>query len=101
MFLLPDPAWSPGLTRKAWVPISSAGVGKPEPLENRKIPGGNLLAIRDLIEAVEKDRQPLASIYDGRLAVEMIAAAFESQRLGTRVSLPLANRQNPLAKLSP
>ena len=100
MFLLADPAWSPGLTRKQWVPISSAGVGKPEPLEDRKIGGANLLAVRDLIEAVEKDRQPLASIYDGRQAVEMIAAVFESQRLGTPVSLPLATRQNPLTKLS-
>ena len=60
----------------------------------------NLLAIRDLIEAVEKDRQSLASIYDGRLAIEMVAAAFESQRLGALVSLPLANRQNPLTMLA-
>jgi predicted dehydrogenase len=99
VFLLDDPAWSPGLTGKKWVPVSSAGLGQPEPLEDRKLPGGNLLAVRDLIEAVRQDRQPLASIYDARLAVEMIVAVFESQRLGTPVRFPLANRQNPLVKL--
>ncbi len=31
-YFLPDPTWSPGRSGKQWQPISSAGVGKPEPL---------------------------------------------------------------------
>jgi predicted dehydrogenase len=99
VYLLPDPTWAPGHSRKAWVPVSSAGVGKPEPLANGKLAGGNVLAVRDLIEAVEKDRQPLASIYDGRTATDMIVAVFESQRVGAAVPLPLKNRQSPLAQI--
>ena len=38
---------------------------------------------------------PVPSGEDGRAALEMIMAVHESQRLGTRVSLPLANRENP------
>jgi len=99
MHFLPDPGWSPGRTGKQWVPVSSAGVGQPEPLENRKLDGGNLLAVRDLLAAIEEDRQPLAGLYDARTATEMIVAVFESQRLGAPVAFPLANRQNPLAML--
>jgi predicted dehydrogenase len=99
MYYLPDPSWPSGRNQAAWLPVSSAGVNKPEPLENRKLEGGNVLAIQDLIAAVEEDRQPLSSIYEARVATEMIVAVFESQRLGSPVTLPLANRQNPLARL--
>jgi len=36
--------------------------------------------IKDLIEAIEQDRQPLGSMYDGRAALEMILATYESHR---------------------
>jgi predicted dehydrogenase len=98
-YLLADSTWAPGRTGKRWIPISSAGVGKPEPLVNRGLAGGNLLAVRDLIEAVEKDRDPAASMYEARTATEMIVAVFESHRVGRPVTLPLAVRQNPLANL--
>ena len=87
----------PRAARKQWTPISSAGVGRPEPLENRGLPGGNVLAVKDLIRAVEKDGLPLANIYDARIATEMVVAVFESHRQGKPVPLPLANRRNPLA----
>jgi len=99
MYLLADSAWAPGRTGKSWTPITSAGVGKPEPLANRGLAGGNWLAVRNLIEAVEQDRQPDASIYEARTATEMTIAVFESHRLGKPVSLPLINRQNPLTML--
>jgi predicted dehydrogenase len=99
MYFLADSTWAPGRTRKAWVPLTSAGVNKPEPLANRALAGGNLLAVRDLIEAVEKDRQPAASIYEARTATEMIVAVFDSHRQGKPVHLPLANRRNPLTML--
>ena len=80
--------------------MTSAGVGKPEPLPNAGLHGGNVLAVRDLVRAIEEDREPLAGIEDARLATEMIVAVFESHRLGRPVEMPLANRQNPLGMLS-
>jgi len=97
--LLPDSSWSPGRSRKAWIAVSSAGVGQPEPLTKITPHFGNVAAVTDLVEAAEKDRQPKASIADARTAIEMIVAVFESQRVGGPVSFPLANRQNPLTML--
>jgi hypothetical protein len=96
---LPDSSWSPGRSGKAWVPISSAGVGKPETLPDGGLHAGNVLAVSDLIAAVEEDRQADGSIYEARTATEMIVAVFESQRQGGPVKIPLANRENPLSML--
>ena len=98
-FYLRDSSWSPGRSKKQWVPISSAGVGKPEPLKDLGLHGGNLRAIGDLIAAIEEDRQPAASMYAARSAWEMVVAVFESHRTGGPVTLPLKNRQNPLGML--
>ena len=96
---LADPSWSPAQSGVKWQAVSSAGLGKPEPLKDPSAHAGNHAAVLDLIEAIEQNRQPKSSIYDGRAAVEMIVAVFESQRQGKPVDLPLANRQNPLAML--
>ena len=51
------------------------------------------------MHAIEEDRQPEASVYEGRVTVSMITAVFESQRLGRPVSFPLETRVNPLTLL--
>ena len=96
---LADPSWSPAQSGAKWESVSSAGLGKPEPLKDNSAHAGNHQAVLELISAIRENRQPAGSIYDGRAAVEMIVAVFESQRLGKPVELPLANRQNPLAML--
>jgi predicted dehydrogenase len=95
--LLEDPAW--GVSGKArWQEITSAGVGKPEPLPGGGSAGlGNRLIVQDLLKAIEEDRQPLGSLYDGRASLEMILAVYESHRLDRPVELPLKNRRHPLA----
>ncbi len=95
-FFLPDPSWSPGRTRQQWIPISSAGLGQPEPLENRGLRGGNVLAVQDLIAAIEEDRPPLADIESGRRSTEMIVSVFASHVQGGPVTIPLVDRNNPL-----
>lgn len=97
---LPDPTWSPGRSGKSWIPVSSAGPGKPEPLKDGGLLGGNILACRDLIAAIEGDRQPECSMYEARMTIEMISAVFESHRQGVPVAMPLKNRQNPLDTLA-
>jgi predicted dehydrogenase len=96
---LADPAWSPGRSGKGWVPISSAGVGKPEPLQDGSADAGNYLAVLDLMNAIEKDRDPECSVDEGRTTIEMICAAFESHRTGGPVQWPLKTRVNPLSLL--
>jgi len=96
---LPDPLWSPGRSNAAWVPVTSAGVGKPEPLKEGGLDGGNALAVKDLLSAIENDRQPECNIHEGRTTVEMITAVFESHRLGGPVTFPLKTRNNPLSLL--
>ena len=97
--LLEDSAWSPGRTGSKWISVSTTGVGQPEPLEKGGAHQGNVWLCEDLIRAIEKDRDPLGSVYEARGATEMIVAAFESQRQGGPVKLPLENRENPLLSL--
>ncbi len=99
VFWLPDPAWSPGRSGKTWVPVSSAGPDQPETITGQGHHLGNVAACRNLIRAIEGDVQPEASVFEGRTSVEMIAAVFESHRLGATVSLPLETRVNPLTLL--
>jgi predicted dehydrogenase len=96
---LPDPAWSPGRTKIAWQPISSQGVGVPETMSDGGLDGGNILAVKDLLEAIENDRQPECNMYEGRTTIEMISAVFESHRVRGPVTMPLQTRENPLSLL--
>lgn len=96
---LPDPAWSPGRSKAQWIPVSSAGIGKPEPLTEGGLDGGNVLAVKDLLAAIEQDRDPECSVYEGRTIVEMISGVFESHRTGGPVKFPLETRENPLGLL--
>ena len=79
--------------------IPAAGIGKPEPLTAEKYRARHHLAILDLLEAIEKDRQPLDGVYVARDVTEMILAIFESQRMNAPVALPLKNRRHPLTLL--
>ena len=81
VYFLDDPSWFPGRSKMAWQEITSAGLGKPETLKDGGLGMGNVWIAKDLIEAIEKDRQPLGSMYDGRAALEMILAVYESHRL--------------------
>ena len=96
-WLLKDPAWSPGRSGAKWLPISSNGVGKAETRDTKH--GSNHAAVLDLIEAIEKDRQPVSGVYDARAATEMIASVFESHRQGGPGAGPLKKRRNPLTLL--
>jgi predicted dehydrogenase len=97
--ILEDSAWSPGRTKKKWQLISSAGIGKPEPLKDGGLHGGNVRAVKDLIDAIENNRDPIANIREARTAIEMIVACFESQRTAAPVTFPLKTRKNPLTLL--
>jgi hypothetical protein len=100
VLFLPDPAWSPGRSGAKWLPVTSAGIDQPEPLADTVPGAGNILAVKDLLAAIEvQDRDPECSVYEGRLTIEMISAVFESHRVGGPVTFPLKTRVNPLSLL--
>lgn len=96
--ILQDPSWSPLRGKGAWQDVPPPGAAAETDSDLRHA-GGNLAVATDLLQAIEDNRQPLCSVYDARAAVEMIVAAFESQRVGGPVTLPLASRVNPLTRL--
>lgn len=100
-YLLAGSPFQPGSEALTWQAITSAGVGKPEPIANLgRLMSGHVIAGRDLIAAMREDREPLCSARDGRTTLEMISAVFESHRLnGQRVGFPLQHRDNPLTRL--
>lgn len=79
-------------------PITTAGIGKLEPIKDIKlINGGHHGAIRDLLAAIAEKREPLCGSEDGRETVELTLAVFASFAAGGKmVTLPLADRQHPL-----
>jgi predicted dehydrogenase len=99
-WLLRDSSWSPGRSGAKWQKITSNGVDQPETIAERGLGAGNLAAVKNLMDCIEHDHQPLCSMYDGRASVEMISAVFESHRVGRTVPLPLTTRENPLTLLS-
>ncbi len=94
-----DPSWMPGLGNAKWQEVTSNGLGKPETLKNGGLNQGNVWIAKDLMDAIEHDRQPRGSGYDGRAALEMVLAVYESYRQQRSVDLPLKNRKHPLAML--
>lgn len=94
---LDDPSWSPGRSGKSWQRITSAGIGKAEPLKDGGLDAGNDLAVSDFLAAIDDDRQPECSMYEGRTTIEMITSVFSSHFAGKPVEIPLKERKSPLA----
>ena len=98
---LPLNPFGPIKEPRAWTPVSTAGIGRPEPVKdlNKQVMAHTTSGL-DLIAAIRANRQPLCSADDARSTIEMISAVFESHRLsGRRVTFPLQTRQNPLTLL--
>lgn len=98
--LVPGNPFQPTAEPRPWIPITSGGVGQPEPLKNlNALVAQHQLPGRDLIQAISDDRPPLCSDVDGRGIIEMIHATFASHvKNGERVPLPLENREHPFAR---
>ena len=74
---LADPSWCPGRSGARWQDVSSAGIGRPEPLAGPEYKARHYFQIRDLLQAIEANRQPICSVYEARAVTEMIAAVFD------------------------
>lgn len=92
-FILDFPFIAPGDDSVRWRPLEEAGsIVKPERLGH---------PVRDLIFAIERDVEPQCSGEDARWAVEMVCAAYRSQRAGAPVAFPLEERGHPLEDWRP
>ena len=91
LMLYPYPLWAPADASQRWESLD---------LEETPLLTGNQLAIVDLIDAIENDRDPLSSGRDAIAALEMIVGAYESQITGARVTFPMKNRTHPLHRLA-
>lgn len=80
------------------MPITTAGIGKPEPIKDiKQVNGGHHGAVRDLLAAIAEKREPLCGPEAGRETVELTLGVFASFAAdGRKVTLPLADRQHPL-----
>ncbi len=85
-------SWAPARGAE-WEKVAAPGYSRP-PGDAFQVANERLAA--DLLEAIEKDTQPRSSGYDGRWALEMILSVYQSQRTGSRVRLPMAERRHPL-----
>jgi predicted dehydrogenase len=99
VWFVEDPSWQPGKSKAKWRQISSAGIDQPETQTDVGQSFGNRLIALDLIQTIETNTQPKGSVYDGRAALEMILAVYESHRINAPVTLPLKTRQHPLTLL--
>ena len=71
---------------------------KGQPRKNRGRLYLQRLMIRDLINAIEEDRDPIASGRGGVASMEMINLTWESLRRKERVYAPLEIREHPLER---
>ena len=56
--------------------------------------------VQEMIDCIEEDREHYSNGKEGRAALELIMAVYESQRTGARVKLPLDVRVNPLKQMT-
>jgi len=56
--------------------------------------------VRDLIRAIERDQEPRCSGREGRAALEVAMAIYESERTGGGVHLPLRKKGSPLVEMT-
>ena len=100
-WLCPGNPFDPASRSNDRIPITSAGLSQTE-IQPGLIASvhDHTLAIQDLIDAVDDDRDPLCDGRQGAMAVEMTCSIFESHlQNGAWVPLPLTERDNPLSRL--
>jgi predicted dehydrogenase len=91
--------FEPTTAPRRWVPLTSAGLGTPEPvagLTKRLL--GHVAGVEDLLDAMRDGREPLCGPVAALRTIEMTQGIFASFVAGTRVTLPLAQRTTPLGE---
>jgi len=77
----------------SWQPIT---VESDELIKEWHLKPAYIRMVKEMIDCVENDREHYSNGIEGRSALELIMAIYESQITGARAKLPLTNRTNPL-----
>ncbi len=67
------------------------------PASTQGFPAANARLMDDLLDAIAKNRAPECSGRNAMKAIEMVMAVYHAALTAKRVTLPLTNRQHPLA----
>ncbi len=95
------PSWSAGQTGAKWQNVSERGAQQARTARRVKpTPTATAPASWSCWHRFARICTPSGGIDDARAAIEMIVAVYESHRVGGPAAIPLANRDNPLAKLT-
>lgn len=97
IFLRRPLEWAGSGSTERWVPVE----GDPTldwTAEEKSVARANQRVVDDWLDAIRTDREPACSGLAGMRALEMAHAVFAAGLARARVSLPLANRQHPLAR---
>lgn len=86
------PAFNPAKPHR-WQPVA---VPEWDALGDNKYIWCHQFLIRDLLAAVEENREPIAGIHHTRWVQEMIQSVYASHLAQARVALPLEKRSHPL-----
>ena len=91
--VLPDHAWEK-FCLDGW---HDQPQNEPHRLRKNWLALGNKALVRDLVSAIEQDREPLYSVRSVRFVNEMVEGVYASHLAGgQRIPLPLADRTHPL-----
>ncbi len=93
-FILRSPAWVPD-TGNTWKRLAP----EPRSFGDEHYLTANALMVEDLLDAIEKDREPACSERAGRWTIEMIQGMYGSQIDRAVKDFPLSDRQHPLENL--
>jgi predicted dehydrogenase len=96
VFFRPIAPWTADGREERWIPLEgdpgrAPGVDKSTPAANRRL-------VEDLMAAAREGRDPVCSGANATKALEMVMAVYHAALRGTRVALPLADREHPLMK---
>jgi predicted dehydrogenase len=79
-----------------WQPITTESE---ELIELWRLKPAYVRMVQEMVDCIEEDRKHYSSGEEGRAALELIMAIYESQMTGARVKLPLDVRTNPLKQM--
>ena len=88
--------WKSDSGTESWVSIPG-DPGPTLPAEQRGFPAANRRVLDDWLRAIRDQGEAACSGNDGAKAVEMAMGVFQAGLEGKRVSLPLVDREHPLA----
>jgi predicted dehydrogenase len=92
-YLLGDPPLSPD-RQQSWELLGPPEWRTMKPPE--RFAQCKLHIAEDLLRAIEEDREPLTSGAAAAVAIEMIQAVYAAHLAGSRLTMPLAQREHPL-----